>query len=72
MKAQLVDRYMLEVNADVGVYVVMWFDAPNMAPGSAPKCRDIESARKDLTAQAETESKAEVTVRAIVVDCSLV
>lgn len=71
LKSQLVDRYMSEVNADVGVYAVMWFDAPNMADGFAPKWPDIETARQELMAQAEAERRAELTVRAIVVDCSL-
>lgn len=71
LKAQLVARYMSEVNADVGVYVVMWFDAPNMAEGFNPKWPDMETARQELAAQAEAESNAELRVRAVIVDCSL-
>jgi hypothetical protein len=71
LKAQLVDRYMREVNADAGLYVVMWFDAPNLADGFTPKWPDIQSARKELESQAEGESNTEWMVRALVVDCSL-
>ena len=71
MQAQLVDRYMPQLGATHGVYVVVWMTTPN--PGCLrPKWDCIEAARRELTEQATRLSQEhEIRVRALVVDGSL-
>jgi hypothetical protein len=75
MEAQLVARYLPQVGATAGIYVVAWMDAPpesGLAHGHRPKWDHIESARADLAAQAESLStKNGVVVRPLVVDLAL-
>lgn len=71
LKEQLVDRYMNEANADGGVFVVMWFDAPGM-PQHRPKWASMDAARLELHAQAQAAcAGSQINVVPLVVDCTL-
>ena len=75
MQGQLVDRYMSELGATHGVYVVVWMTTPK--PGRLerrhrPKWNCIEAARQALNDEAGRLSEAgRAQVRAVVVDGSL-
>ena len=75
MRDQLVDRYMSELGATHGVYVVVWMTTPE--PGRLecrhrPKWNGIEAARQALNDEAGRLSEAgRAQVRAVVVDGSL-
>ena len=75
MQRQLVDRYMSELGATHGVYVVVWMTTPE--PGRLerrhrPKWNGIEAARQALNDEAGRLSEAgRAQVRAVVVDGSL-
>ena len=75
MQEQLVGRYMRQLGATHGVYVVVWMTTPNpgrLRPGHRPKWDCIETARRELNEQAKRLSQEhEVRVRAVVVDGSL-
>jgi hypothetical protein len=75
MKAQLADRYMPQLGAMHGVYVVAWMDAPagsDLASAHRPKWVSIEEARADLERQAaELADSQGVTIVPIVIDASL-
>ena len=75
MQEQLVGRYMPQLDATHGVYVVVWMTTPNpgcLRPGHRPKWDCIETARRELNEQARRLSQErEVRVRAVVVDGSL-
>ena len=75
MRAQLADRYMLELGASHGVYVVVWMSVPQpdrLREAHRPKWASMESAREDLRVEAERLLKEKgIRVRPIVVDGSL-
>ena len=75
IREQLADRYIPQLGATHGVYVVVWMSLPR--PGELrehhrPKWQSIEAAREELREEAERLSKEKgICVRAIVVDGSL-
>ena len=75
MKDQLVDRYMPQLGATHGVYVVVWMTTPNperLQPHHRPRWSCIEEARRELEEEARRLSEEpRVRVRAVVVDGSL-
>ena len=75
MRAQLADRYMPQLGASHGVYVVVWMSLPRpgeLRESHRPKWPSMESAREDLRQQAERLSEEEgIHVRTVVVDGSL-
>ena len=75
MRAQLADRYMLELGASHGVYVVVWMSVPQpdkLREAHRPKWASMESAQEDLRLEAERLLKENgIRVRPIVVDGSL-
>ena len=75
MKDQLVDRYMPQLGATHGVYVVVWMTAPNperLLPRHQPRWSCIEEARQELEEEARRLSEErQVQIRAVVVDGSL-
>ncbi len=72
LKTQLADRYMTEAGTAIGVYVLAWFDAPNLAKHHRPKWSAIDEARADLDQQAQRLRKAEgIDVRVAIVDLRL-
>ena len=74
-RTQLADRYMPELGASHGVYVVVWMDLPPSVELQAkhrPKWPSMESAREDLRQEAERLGKEkDVRVRSVLVDASL-
>ena len=75
IREQLVDRYIPQLGASHGVYVVVWMGLPRLEELQAhhrPKWQSIESAREDLRKEAERLSQERgMCVRAVVVDGSL-
>ena len=72
MKAQLVDRYMPQVGATHGVYVVVWMTTPNPERLQHHQWTCIEEARRELEEEARRLSEERrVQIRALVVDGSL-
>ena len=75
MRDQLVDRYMPQLGATHGVYVVVWMTAPNpkrLQPHHRPRWTCIEEARRELEEEARRLSEERrVQIRALVVDGSL-
>ena len=75
IREQLADRYMQQLDASHGVYVVVWLDHPRreeLLPHHRPKWQSIESAREDLRQEADRLSKERgIRVRAVIVDGSL-
>ena len=75
MKDQLVDRYVPQLGASHGVYVMMWMSVPevsHLVPNHRPKWPSIERARDELREQARVLSEsAGLLVRSLVVDGSL-
>ena len=75
MQDQLVDRYMPQLNATHGVYVVVWMTTPDpvrLPSHHRPKWSNIEEARRELHEEARRLSEErKVHVRAVVVDASL-
>ena len=73
--AQLAVRYMPQLGASHGVYVVVWMSLPRpdeLRAHNRPKWQSIESAREELREEAERLSRERgICVRAIVVDGSL-
>ena len=75
IRTQLADRYMLQLGASHGVYVVVWMSLPQ--PGELQehhrsKWPSIEAARDDLRQEAESLWKEKgIHVRTVVVDGSL-
>lgn len=70
LKDQLVDRYMPQANADVGVYVVAYV---GKVTGSRPKWNSVDSARTHLRelVTAAIEGRPGADVRALVIDATL-
>ena len=56
LREQLVDRYLAELDADRGVFVVAFFNAPNLARHHRPQWSTIDEAKRDLIAQANAVS----------------
>ena len=75
LRAQLGERYMPQLGASHGVYVVVWMSLPRpeeLRKHHRPKWASIEAARKDLRQEAERVSKDRgIHIRTIVVDGSL-
>ena len=75
MRAQLGDRYMPQIGASHGIYVVVWMSLPNpedLQRSHRPEWPSIEAAQADLRQQAERLAEEEgIKVCAIVVDGSL-
>ena len=75
MRDQLVDRYMPQLGATHGVYVVVWMTTPNseqLLPHHRPRWSCIEEARRELEEEARRLSEERrVQIRALVVDGSL-
>jgi hypothetical protein len=74
LRDQLVDRYMSELGASYGIFVVVWLDAPGLPSGFKPIWSSPEDARADLLQQANdlvAETNGEVRVTIIVLDASL-
>ncbi len=75
VRAQLAERYMPQLGASHGVYVVVWMNLPRpeeLRKHHRPKWASIEAARKDLQQEAERVSKERgIHIRTIVVDGSL-
>ena len=72
---QLADRYVPQLGATHGVYVVVWMNLPQpeeLREHHRPKWQSMESAREELREEAERLSRERgIRVRAIVVDGSL-
>ncbi|MFO0874881.1 MAG: hypothetical protein U0575_13045 [Phycisphaerales bacterium] len=75
MKEQLADRYMPELGAMHGVYVVAWMGAPagnGLARAHRPRWASIEEARADLERQAAELAESQgATIVPIVIDASI-
>ena len=75
VRAQLAERYMPQLGARHGVYVVVWMSLPRpeeLREHHRPKWASIGAAREDLRQEAERVSKERgVHVRTIVIDGSL-
>ena len=75
VRAQLAERYMPQLGASHGVYVVVWMSLPrpdDLREHHRPKWPSIEAARAELRQEAERVSKERgIHVRTIVVDGSL-
>ena len=75
MRAQLADRYMPQLGASHGVYVVVWMTSPGAEVRDAnhrPKWPSLESARGELREEArKLSSELGIRVRAVVIDGSL-
>jgi hypothetical protein len=76
MEKQLVGRYLRRSRSAHGIYIVLWFASQEWESGDwrrAPSGRiDLEELRELLAEQAsELSSSGEVSVRSVVLDCSL-
>jgi len=74
MKDQLVARYMQQIGASCGVYVLAWMEAPNLQKTHRPAWRNVDAATTELNAQAaeiSTESGGAFSVSVFVLDASL-
>lgn len=75
MKQQLVERYMPQLDATHGMYVLVWMNVPeptNLHKSHRPMWPTLEDARKELAAQAEEYSNQRgVRVYAFVLDAAL-
>ena len=75
VRAQLGERYMPQLGASHGVYVVVWMSSPRpqeLREHHRPKWPSIEVARADLQQEGERVSKERgIHIRTIVVDGSL-
>lgn len=75
VRAQLAERYMPQLGASHGVYVVVWMSLPRpeeLREQHRPKWASIEAAREDLRQEADRVSKERgIRIRTIVVDGSL-
>ena len=75
IQTQLADRYMPQLGATHGVYVVVWMDLPrreDLQANHRPKWPSIELTREELRKKAERLSSGQGRcVRAVVVDGSL-
>lgn len=74
MRAQLVERYVDELHASDGVYVVVWMDIPERSElkrTHRPKWPDLATARTELDEQAAKLGGDDLNLRAVVLDASL-
>lgn len=72
LRDQLVDRYMSEIGARVGVFAVAWLDAPRIADAHKPVWPTIDSAKRDLASMATNVFQSDgADVRTVVVDATL-
>lgn len=73
LQEQLVDRYMNELGTCAGVFVVVWFDAPNLGASHRPVWPTIEAAKADLEQQVVNAKQKDPTLqlRVIVIDATL-
>ncbi|WP_165074924.1 NACHT domain-containing protein [Paludisphaera rhizosphaerae] len=70
---QLHGRYMSKLGTDAGVFVVVWFDAPDLPASHKPVWASIEKAREHLREQVTkvTQEFPGTRIEAIVIDASL-
>ena len=75
IRDQLADRYMQQLGASHGVYVVVWMDLPRreeLRSHHRPKWPSLDSAREDLRQEADRLHRERgIFVRTVVVDASL-
>ena len=75
IREQLADRYLRQLGASHGVYVVVWMSLSRpevLQAHHRPKWQSMESAREDLRQEAERLSRERgICLRAVVVDGSL-
>ena len=75
IREQLADRYIPQLAASHGVYVVVWMSLPRpevLQAHHRPKWQSVESAREELRQEAERLSRERgICVRAVVIDGSL-
>ena len=75
VRAQFAERYMPQLGASHGVYVVVWMSLPRpqeLREHQRPKWPSIEAARANLRQEAERVSKERgIYIRTIVIDGSL-
>lgn len=74
LRDQLVNRYMRELGASYGVFIVVWLDAPALPSGHRPVWANREDAQAELNRQASDvadETDGAVRVATIVLDASL-
>ena len=71
---QLVSRYMPEAGTSLGVFVMVWMDAPRLARSARPLWPDVAAAKTELHAQAREAMSGGPEgslVRAFTLDASL-
>jgi hypothetical protein len=73
LRDQLVERYMRELNTNVGVFVLVWMDMPRRAAEHRPLWNSAADARKELDRQAEDAMSGRngTDIRVAVIDASL-
>ncbi len=74
LQKQLVDQYLTQLDADRGVFVVAFFDAPNLAKSHRPIWKTIDAAKAELTSQADavaSETGDVIQVATFVLDARL-
>jgi hypothetical protein len=65
---------MSELGTSFGVFVVLWFDAPNLPQKYKPKWQTLEHARaelKELKTKIDGETDNAIQIAMVVVDASL-
>jgi UDP-N-acetylmuramyl tripeptide synthase len=68
---QLTWRYVPETAAAGGVFVLVWMDAPNLAPSHRPLWRHLTDARRELSALATAAAaKSGTDIRLVVINVS--
>ena len=73
LRDQLVDRYMIELDTDVGVFVVVWMETPNSTARRRRLWDSPAQARDELMPQAKDimSSSEGLDIRTVVIDASL-
>lgn len=74
LQEQLVDRYLAEGEADHGVFVVAYLNAPELKKSHKPKWSTIDEARRELSAQADAVANntgGTICVKSFVLDARL-
>lgn len=72
LRAQLVDRYMIEAGTSFGAFVVAWMQAPNLPVAYKPIWGDVAAAKAELQQQAEEVASTDgANVAVIVFDASM-
>lgn len=74
LREQLVDRYVRQLDTDVGAFVLAWMMAPKLARKHKPVWASIDAARKDLQQQVKKITSPDgspLAIRAFVLDAAL-